>query len=111
MRHVMDASFATIGFKSAIEHGKMLGSQAALNDGAVFFDVLDGVEFLDVSDDLVDLRAAIAEALQGLRDSAVNYFEHSTTGEQFVFNEGDIRLHAGSIAVHEESNCAGGSEN
>ena len=64
--HVADAALAAIGLEGAVEDGQMLGFQAAADGRAVFLDVLDGVEFLDVGDDGGDVRLGVAEAAQGV---------------------------------------------
>ena len=40
----------------------------------------------------------------------VDDFEHAAAGEEFVFDQCDFRFDAGGIAIHQESNRAGGGQ-
>ena len=53
VRQVADAALALMRLERAIEHGQMLRLQAAGDGRAVFLDVFDGVELLDVRDDVL----------------------------------------------------------
>ena len=65
--HVLDAALAAVGLEGAIEDRQMLRLQAAGDGRAVFLDVLDGVEFLDVGDDALDLLRRCSRGGAGLR--------------------------------------------
>ena len=51
VRHVVMLRLPRYGLEGAIEHRQMLGFRPLRDRRAVFLDVLDGVEFLDVGDD------------------------------------------------------------
>ena len=103
VRHVVNAALALECFERAIEHGQMLGLEAAAEDRAVFAgDVLDGVVLLNVRDDGGDLAVTVAEAIECFGHSAIYELQHAATGEQFVLHQGDVGFHASSVAVHEE---------
>ncbi len=88
----------------------MGGLEAARNRRAVVLHVLDGVEFLDVRDDGGNFPLAVAQAAKGVRHAAIDDFQHAAARQQFIFDQGDVRLDAGGVAVHEEGDGAGGGQ-
>src|SRR5450756_1718962 len=110
MRHVPDAALSARRFERAIENRQMLGLQSALHGRTVVLDVLDGVEFFNVRDDVLDGFFTVAQAAQGIRHAAVDDLQHAATGEQFVFHQGNVRFDTSRIAVHEEGDGAGRRE-
>src|SRR5436190_10595470 len=111
MRQVLNAASTAIRFEGAVKNRQMLGFQSAANNLVdvsltFFFNILDRVELLDVSNDAMDFRRAIAEALQGLRHSPVDNLQQTTARQQLVLNKRNIVLDPGCIAIHQESNRA-----
>ena len=75
----MDAALAAVGLEGAVENREMLRLQPAANYGAArilravrdfcrrdaggtLFDVFDGLELLNVPDDVLDFLGAVAQA-------------------------------------------------
>ena len=106
MRHVTDAAFAARRFEGTIENGQVFGFQTALHDCAIFFDVFNRVEFLNVGDDGGGCRFAVVQAPQSVRHAAIHDLQHAATSEQFVFHERDVGFDAGGVAIHEEGDGA-----
>ena len=53
---------------------------------------------------------AVAELAQGRRDRLVDDLQEALADELLVLDEGDVRLHAGGIAIHHEGDGPGGGE-
>jgi hypothetical protein len=109
--HVADAALAAKGLEGAVEDREVLRLQAGGDGGAVFLDVLDGVEFGDVGDDGGDFRLGVMPRRR--RASAtprLTILRHAAAGEQFIFDQRDVRLDAGGVAIHEEGDGAGGGQ-
>ena len=68
------------------------------------------VVFVNILNNISDLRIAVAEAAQGHRNGPIHNLEHATAGQQFVFYECDVGFHASCVAIHHESNCPGRCE-
>ena len=47
---------------------------------------------------------------QGWPNRLVDYFQHAAASEQFIFYQRDIWLDSGRVAVHQETDCAGGCQ-
>src|SRR5438477_2950621 len=47
---------------------------------------------------------------QGWPNRLVDYFQHAAASEQFIFYQRDIGLDSGRVAVHQETDCAGGCQ-
>src|SRR6266496_1804361 len=123
----MDAALAEVGLEGTIEDRQVLRLQPATNysaarilravrgfyrrdAGSALFDVFDGVELLDVRDDVLDFLGAVTQAPERLRHGAVHNLQHTAPGEQFVFHQRDVRLYSGGVAIHEEGDGAGRRE-
>src|SRR5207245_8532234 len=122
----MNAALAAVGLEGAVENQQVLRLQPAANysaarilravrgfcrgAGSTLFDVFDGVELLNVRDDVLDFLGAVAQAPERLRHGTVHNLQHAAPGEQFVFHQRDVRFHPGGVAVHEEGDGAGRRE-
>ena len=69
------------------------------------------VEFVHVGDNRVDPLLLVPETAQALGDGAVDDLEHAAAGQNLVFDQGDVRLDAGGVAIHQKRDRAGGGEN
>ena len=107
VRAVAEAALPAHGLKGAIKDADVFGAEPTFDRLTVRFDVFDGVVFVDVADDRFDLRLAVAELLQGGADGLVDDFQHAAAGEELVFDQGDVGLDAGRVAVHEEPDGSG----
>ena len=61
-------------------------------------------------DDALDLLGVVTEFFQRGFDRLVDDLEHAAAGEQFVFHQRDVRLDAGRVAIHQETDRAGRRE-
>ena len=68
---------------------------------------LDGLLLVDVLDDVVDLRARVAQPLERHGDRLVDDLHHPAADELLVLDQRDVRLDAGGVAVHHEADGAG----
>jgi len=64
MGHVADAAPSAISFESAIEDRQVFCLKTARDALAVFLNILDRIELLDVSDGRFNLTRIIAESMQ-----------------------------------------------
>ena len=53
----------------------------------------------------------VTEFFQRRFDRLIDDFQHAAAGEQFVFYQRDVRFDAGRVAIHQETDRAGGREN
>ncbi len=72
--------------------------------------IVEGEGAHDVAQDVVDLLGAVAEVYQGWAEGLVGDLEISAAGELFEFDEGEIGLDAGGVAIHEQADGAGGGD-
>ena len=107
MRHVVNAAFAPVRFERAIEHIQMFGLEPASTGVPVLLDVLDGVKFFNMRDDLFHLVRRVAQPRQRLGHGAVDDLQRAAAGEQLVLHQRDVRLDTGRVAVHQERDRAG----
>ena len=98
------------GLNAQSNTGRCSGLRPLLNGLAVFLNVFNRVEFLDVRDDVLDFRLAVTEPAQRIRHAAIDDLQHAAAGEQFVFHERDVGFDAGRVAIHQERNGAGRRE-
>src|SRR5262249_1493592 len=70
----------------------------------------DSVEGVDMRDDALDLIGTVAEFFQRRFDRLVDDLEHAASGEKLVFYESNIGFNSGGIAIHQETDRAGGRE-
>src|SRR5947209_3371868 len=70
----------------------------------------DGAGGVDVGDDGVGLFGSVSELEEGGGDGLVDDLDHAAADEFFVFDEGEIGLDAGGVAIHHEADGAGGGE-
>ena len=110
MCHVMNAAFAAERLERAVKHIQMLGLEPALSGFPVLLDVLDGVKFFHVRDDVPDFIVTVAEPVQRIRHGTVHDLQRSPAGKQLVLHQRDVRLDAGRVAVHQKRDCAGGCQ-
>src|SRR6202040_2187947 len=91
------------------------GGQGAIEDGNVFgLDEGRAIDFavaINVADDFAGLLGGVAELHQRGRHGVVDDFDDPAADELFIFDEGEVGLDAGGVAIHHEANGAGGSEN
>jgi hypothetical protein len=64
---------------------------------------LDRLALVDVRDDLLDLVGRVAEAPKRRRDRLVDDLEEALADQLLVLDQRDVRLHAGRVAIHHES--------
>jgi len=91
------------------------GGQGAIENGNVFgLDEGRAVDFavgINVADDFAGLLWRVAELHHRGRNGVVDDFDDAAADELLVFDEGEVRLDAGGVAIHHEADGAGGSEN
>ena len=63
-----------------------------------------------VGGDLPDLRLGVAQAAQGRRDRGVDDLEEAAAGQLLELDQGEVRLHAGGVAVHDQADRARGRD-
>src|SRR5439155_24795875 len=107
---VLDAPFSAIGLEGAVEHGQVFGLETTGDGLAAIFNVFDGVELLDVSNELLAFLRGVAEPARTFRHSAIDDFQKTAAGQQLVFDEGNVRFDAGRVAVHQKRDRAGGRQ-
>ena len=91
----MNGPHATEWLEGTIEDRQML-----------FFKVrcaFDGLVLVDVLDDVVDLGFAVLQTSQGFRDCLVDNLQQPAADELLILDQGNIRFHAGGVAIHHES--------
>ena len=71
---------------------------------------LDRLVLVDPADDDVRLPLVVAELAQGLGHGLVDDLQEAAADQLLVLDEGDVRLHAGGVAIHHEGDRAGGGE-
>src|SRR5262249_27875647 len=72
---------------------------------------LDGLVFVEVLDDFLDLARVVTNPLQRARYGAVDDLQHPAAYQLLVFDERDVGLDAGGVAIHHEGNCSGRRDN
>src|SRR5579863_87884 len=102
MTHVRDRTSAFGRFERAIEDCEML----VLNMRSAF----NRPRSIDVADNSVSLLVCIPQLEQRCGYSVVNDFDHSSADQLLVLHQSQIRLDAGSVAIHHETDGSGGSE-
>src|SRR4029077_11509111 len=90
---------AFLRLEAAIEHGQVLVADA----GRAF----NGAGGIDVADDRVHLLRRIAQLPQRGRHGLVDDLDHAAADQLFVFDESEVRLNAGGVAVHHETDGPG----
>ena len=93
----------------------MAGLKEQSNTGEVlFFDLrraFDGAGRVDVADDGVGLIVIVSQLEQRRGHGVVHDLDHAAADQLLVFHQRQVGLDAGGVAIHEESDGAGGSEN
>ena len=107
MCHVVNAALAAERLERAIEHIQMFGLEPASTGFPVLLDVLDGVKFFNVGNDVFHLVRRVAQPRQCVGHGAVHDLQRPAAGEQLVLHQRDVRLDAGRVAVHEKRDRAG----
>ncbi len=97
-----DVAGAVRRLERGVEDRQVLG----LEIGGPF----DRVFLVDVVDDRGDLRRAVAEGIEGLGHGLVDDLHHPAAGQLLVFDQGDVGLDAGRVAVHHEADRPGRGE-
>jgi len=64
-----------------------------------------------VADDFAGLLRRVAKLHQGGRHSIVDDFDDAAADELLILDESEVGFDAGGIAIHHETDGAGGSEN
>ena len=72
--------------------------------------VLERAEADRVADDLLDLGLAVAERAQGVGHRAVDDLEVAAAGQLLELDDGELRLDAGGVAVHDQADGARGRD-
>ena len=85
--------------EGAVEDGQVLGLERGR--------ALDRLALVDVLDDLLDLRGGVAKLLQRRRHRLVDDLEEALADQLLVLDQRDVRLDAGRVAIHHESDRAG----
>ena len=67
----------------------------------------DGLVLVDVFDDGLHVLAVVPQPFERAGDGGVHDLEQAASDQPFVFDQGDVRLDAGRVAVHHESDRAG----
>ena len=70
----------------------------------------DGVLFVDVLDDVLDLLDVVAQPLERPRHGVVDDLQQAAADQFLVFDQRDVGLDAGGVAVHHEGDGAGGRQ-
>ncbi len=102
MSHVGDGARALRGLEGAIEDGEMI----VLDVRRAF----DGAGGVDVADDGVGLLVRVSELEERGGHSVVYDLNHASADQLLVLNQRQIGLDASCIAVHHETDGAGGGE-
>ena len=102
MPHVLDGAEAAARLEGAVEHRQVPVLQVR--------GPLDGVVLLQVLQDLLALLRVVTQALQGLGDRLVHDLDHSAAYQLLVLDQGDVGLDPGGVAVHHETDGAGGGD-
>ena len=98
MPHVVDRPRPLRRLERAIKHRKML----VLDMRSAF----DGAGSVDVGDNLVGFFVTYPKLEQRRRDGVVDDLNHPAAHQLLVLDQRQIRLDAGSIAIHHETYCA-----
>ena len=72
--------------------------------------VVQGEGAHDKTEDVVDLLGGVAEVDQGGAEGLVGDLEISAAGELLEFDQGEVGLDAGGVAIHEQADGAGGGD-
>ena len=102
MSHVGDGAGAFGRLEGAIEDGQMV----VLDVRRAF----DGAGGVDVADDGVGLIMGVAQLEQRRRHGVVDDLNHAAADQLLVLDQCQIRLDTSSIAVHHETDGAGGGQ-
>src|SRR3954471_1268353 len=94
MTHVVDGTCAFRWLEAAVEHRQVFVFET--------WRAFDGACSVDIADDRVRLLAGVAELEKCSGDGIVDDLDHAATHQLFVFDESQIGLDAGGIAVHHE---------
>ena len=70
----------------------------------------DRLVFVDVSDNFLRLSFGIAKRLQCQRNRLIDDLHHAAASELLVLDQSNVRLDAGRVAVHHESDGSGRSQ-
>ena len=65
---------------------------------------------VDVGDDRLICGLVVAQRLQGQRHRLVDDLQHPAAGKLLVLHQGDVRLDARGVAIHQEADGAGGRQ-
>ncbi|OPZ97138.1 MAG: hypothetical protein BWY71_01713 [Planctomycetes bacterium ADurb.Bin412] len=99
MGQVRNGPFPFGRFKGTVKHRQMFRFQ---NLGG-----FNRVILFDLMNDFANLIFRIAQLFQGHPHGLIDDLEHTAAGQQFIFDQGDIRFDAGGIAVHHETDGPG----
>ncbi len=99
MAHVVDEPIAFLRLESAIKNTQMFAQQIR--------STFDGVMFLDVLQNVLNLFFGITQALQGGSYRIVYQLDLAAANQLFVLDQGNVRLDTGGIAIHHEADGAG----
>ncbi len=102
MSHVSNRARALRRLERTIEDGEMI----VLHMRRAF----DSAGRVDIADDSIRLIVIVTELKQRRRHRLINNLNHPSAHELLVLNQRQIRLHAGCIAVHHETDGAGGGQ-
>src|SRR5262249_35510380 len=90
------------------------GGKRAVKDRKMFRlevrSALDAGVLVDVGDDFAGLLGSVAELHEGLRNGVVDNLDDTAADELCVLYECEVGLDACSVAIHHETDGAGGSE-
>src|SRR6266550_8124862 len=70
----------------------------------------DGAGGVHVGDDGVGLLVSVSELEESAGDGVVHDLDHPAADQLLVFDQGQIGLDAGGVAIHHEADGAGGSQ-
>src|SRR5262245_54364821 len=98
MSHVVNGTYTIQRFKSTVKDRQMLFLQMRRS--------FDGLVFVDIFDDVVDLTVAILQMPQRLRNRLVDNLQQPAADKLFVLDQGNVRFHARGVTVHHESDAS-----
>ena len=98
---VLNGAPAVGGLERAVKHRQVLFLQMRRG--------FDGAGAVNVVNDVADLIGLVTQALQGHGDGVVDDLDDAAAHQPLVFHQGEVGLDAGGVAVHHESDGAGGS--
>ena len=93
---------AVLGLEGAVEHRQVLFGEVR--------SAFDRSGLVDVSNDCGILSFLVTEARQSTRHGVVHDLHTPAADERLVFDQGDVGLDAGRIAVHHEADRPGGRD-